>query len=68
MSEKKGHYYPRISEIGFTLSPKCDDPHNWQSLAAQGLLILAHIADRLGDLVLAIEEHTRATAYPDLEL
>lgn len=68
MSEKEGHYYVRCSEIANAAASAFDMANHPGRLTIQGLLILAHIADRLADLVLAVEEHTRATAYPDLEL
>lgn len=67
MNKKKGHYYLSCVTIAKTgYENKLPKSTLWPRIE-NAVLILGHIADRLGDLVLAIEEHTRATTYPDIE-
>lgn len=66
MSEKKAHYYTSCHETAVTEVESAKFQKNCMPLAYAGLLILGHIADRLADLVLAVEEQTQAIISPDL--
>jgi len=64
MSEKKSHYY--VSCVDY-IENGMDHAYVQSSLSDPSdrvSILLAHIADRLGDLVLAIEELTQSQMYP----
>ena len=65
MNKKKGHYYLSCAEEAMNGIRELAETDQWQPLAVHALVILAHLADRLADLVLAVEENTAASMYPD---
>ena len=67
MSEKKAHYYTSCIDH---VENGMDHAYVQSSLSNPSdrvLILLAHIADRLGDLVLAVEQSTQAQMYPPPE-
>lgn len=65
MSEKKKHYYPECTHIAESIQNQAVNSGSFLRISLNGLLILGHLADRLADLVLAVEENTAASMYPD---
>ena len=64
MTEKKSHYYTSCVdyiENGMDHAYVETSPSHPSDRTS---ILLAHIADRLGDLVLAIEELTQSQMYP----
>lgn len=68
MSEKKNHYYPSCVEISRNATAYLPFGSHPGPTIAACMLILGHLADRLGDLVLAVEAQTEATIYPPPEV
>lgn len=64
MSEKKKHYYIKCVNLAENTINREKTSGSWLFITQFALLILSHIADRLADLVEAIEEQTEVAIYP----
>ena len=67
MSEKKARYYTNCQAMAREAVHEAASHEDWIILAGQAVIILGILADRLADLVLTIEELTRAQMYPPPE-
>lgn len=65
MNEKKKHYYIDCVHIAEANQGQPASPPSYLRVGMAALLVLAHLADRVADLVLAVEENTAASMYPD---
>ena len=67
MTEKKSHYYISCIAYAQNAVDHFDVLIDRPILLVEVVMLLGHIADRLGDLVLAVEQSTQTQMYPPPE-